>query len=569
MAVIDVERDAVVVRIVYDGPPFAGKTTSVRSLARSLGRTSETPAEVDGRTTYFDWLEYTGGLFEGRKIHCQIFSVPGQPELDARRRALLALADAVVFVLDTSNAATVALSEAYVRQLTELLRQRTGAPVGVIVQANKRDLPGALSREEVQQVLGQDFARVALTESDASAGIGIRETFVFAVRLAIDRVRVEMEQAELALSKPAIDSAGQLLQALESVPLEFGAPPASAGRAGTAPRESVTSPIVSKEPAVAPPASMEASASPVALADEARTAMVSAVEPPRSAAWQRGRSSTLPLVPPLPRAALARSHGLAWSRPEGASPPSASPAATELAPLVPTVTVVSGAIWPPVEGRMILHEAGALGLVAHRLGRGEWAAGIGSDWRVHSGSSDEYASFEDGRRALISWAREHALLSPLLSSQRCIVLADTGIGTWRLWQVVRVAPALRGWLSESAQEHVAVLYRRLVEAASILGDALGRCGTTRLRPTFDNFGRGVGRYGGWYVGLMPGLAALAAPPPAEMEPEISIRLGEILSAELSSRCGELEHQVVGLWTGTSPWDAVVTSAILRAVRKSS
>ena len=67
MAVLDVDRNAVVIRIVYDGPPHAGKTTSLRALGRSLGRSVEAPSEVAGRTVYFDWMEYTGGLFEGSR----------------------------------------------------------------------------------------------------------------------------------------------------------------------------------------------------------------------------------------------------------------------------------------------------------------------------------------------------------------------------------------------------------------------------------------------------------------------------------------------------------------------
>ena len=77
MAILDPRSDAVVIRVVYDGAPMAGKTTSVRALGRGLGGEVASPAEVSGRTLYFDWLDYTGGLFEGRRIRCQIISVPG------------------------------------------------------------------------------------------------------------------------------------------------------------------------------------------------------------------------------------------------------------------------------------------------------------------------------------------------------------------------------------------------------------------------------------------------------------------------------------------------------------
>src|SRR5262245_19461841 len=105
MAVLSLSKDALVIRVVYDGPPMAGKTTSVRSLAGKLGSDVKAPEEVECRTLYFDWLDYTGGLFEGRRIRCQIVSAPGQATLASRRRRLLETADVVVFVSDSTSEA--------------------------------------------------------------------------------------------------------------------------------------------------------------------------------------------------------------------------------------------------------------------------------------------------------------------------------------------------------------------------------------------------------------------------------------------------------------------------------
>ena len=102
MAIIDIERDVIVVRIVYDGPPFSGKTTSVHALAKILDKrnTVFSPQEDPlSKTLYFDWMEYCGGFFKGYSISCQIISVPGQLSLMERRHFLLRTADSVVFVL--------------------------------------------------------------------------------------------------------------------------------------------------------------------------------------------------------------------------------------------------------------------------------------------------------------------------------------------------------------------------------------------------------------------------------------------------------------------------------------
>lgn len=48
MALIDSEAGEIVIRVVYDGPPEAGKTTSLRALAGSLAQPTYTPAEDAG-----------------------------------------------------------------------------------------------------------------------------------------------------------------------------------------------------------------------------------------------------------------------------------------------------------------------------------------------------------------------------------------------------------------------------------------------------------------------------------------------------------------------------------------
>jgi len=101
LAVLDLERNVVVIRIVYDGPPEAGKTTSLRALAGSLNRPLFCPEEHDGRTLFLDWMDYTAGRFEGKQIRCQIVSVPGQKRLIERRKRLLREADVIVFVADS------------------------------------------------------------------------------------------------------------------------------------------------------------------------------------------------------------------------------------------------------------------------------------------------------------------------------------------------------------------------------------------------------------------------------------------------------------------------------------
>jgi signal recognition particle receptor subunit beta len=214
MAILDPRSDAVVIRVVYDGAPMAGKTTSVRALGRGLGGEVASPAEVSGRTLYFDWLDYTGGLFEGRRIRCQIISVPGQATLAPRRRRLLESADAIVFVGD-STPVGFAADRSYLSGLQTVPGHLSGPPVGIVFQANKRDHADAVPIDTVRSMLANLGLRVGVVESVATESLGIREAFVFAVRLALDRVRDLMRTGELPNARPDVDSAQELLEDLQ------------------------------------------------------------------------------------------------------------------------------------------------------------------------------------------------------------------------------------------------------------------------------------------------------------------------------------------------------------------
>src|SRR6202048_4987079 len=214
MAVLDPRSDAVVIRVVYDGAPMAGQSTSVGALVRGLGSHVFTPAEVGGRTLYFDWLDYTGGLFEGHRIRCQIISVPGQATLAPRRRRLLESADAIVFVGDSSPAGFDA-DRGYLGGLCRVLEQLPGPPVGVVLQSNKRDHANAVPVAKIRSMLDDMGMRIGVVESVAIDGTGIREAFVFAVRLALDRVRELMRAGQLQTARPDVDSAQELLDHLK------------------------------------------------------------------------------------------------------------------------------------------------------------------------------------------------------------------------------------------------------------------------------------------------------------------------------------------------------------------
>jgi signal recognition particle receptor subunit beta len=372
MAVIDETRNVLVVRIVYDGPALSGKTTSLKALARGVSRHVECPAEMAGRTLFFDWVDYVGGLFDGRQIRCQIVSVPGQRDLAHRRKLLVQTADAVVLVLDT-RAEEWEFGLSWVRETAPYCRSQD-PPIGLVLQANKRDAPDAVSAETLRETLNR-IAPVAVVPSTATAGDGIRETFVLAVRMALDRVRALAAAGRLAKDKPAEDAPEALLQRL------------------------------------------------MVLDDQPRV-------PVNESLSQAVARSLLAEVEQPPAEEPASSRGVD------------SQGRTEVM-FVPDPMMPGGMIWPPVDGRALLHEVASLDIKPTRSGRASDWAGSGSGFRFHSLAGAIFSDGSSARHELLEWARLHSANMAHLSSGRAVILADAGSGRLRLWQIVRSEATLR------------------------------------------------------------------------------------------------------------------------------
>jgi hypothetical protein len=374
MAVLDPRNDTVVIRVVYDGAPMAGKSTSVGALGRGLGSNVYSPGEVSGRTLYFDWLDYTGGLFEGRRIRCQIISVPGQATLAPRRRRLLESADAIVFVGDSSPAGFIS-DRGYLSGLARVLEQIPGPPVGLVLQANKRDHPHAIPMGQIRSMIESMGMRIGVVESVARNGVGIREAFVFALRLALERVRALVRTQQLPEARPQVDTPQELLALLkkseEGSPLEYAAEP---GLIHTRVSDVRPQSIVSE-----------------AIAQAARE-----------------------------NETVAIGH----------------------VPAPPDARVESGLVWPPVDGRAVLHEIAKAHIQLSCSEQGDWSGMAQERWKVFSAAAEVFDDINAGRMMLVEAARSHATSNR--SQERCVALANDGQGRWRLWQITRLGTAQAG-----------------------------------------------------------------------------------------------------------------------------
>jgi signal recognition particle receptor subunit beta len=185
MPIFDPILRRLVVRVVYDGPGTAGKTTNVQQICRlfPVSKRTEmyTPGALKGRTMFFDWLEVDLATKGKIPVRVQILSVTGQETRSYRRRPLLKSADAVVFVCDSrpdhldNNRQRLLLLQRY-------LRERP-SPAPYLIQANKQDLPGALAPNVLLAQLRWK-QRVPVIPAVASDSKGVTETFQQAARAA-------------------------------------------------------------------------------------------------------------------------------------------------------------------------------------------------------------------------------------------------------------------------------------------------------------------------------------------------------------------------------------------------
>lgn len=192
MAFINYTTNSLTVKIVYYGPGLSGKTTNLRYIYDKLEPASrgelvclETEAE---RTYFFDLLPVKAGFIGPYQISFQLMTVPGQVYYEASRRNVLIGTDGIVFVADSQ----AALLDANLESLDSLRRNFQErkidlASVPMVVQYNKRDLPGLVPLETLEALINPD--RHPSIEAAAVAGRGVFETLREIARLTVPIVR--------------------------------------------------------------------------------------------------------------------------------------------------------------------------------------------------------------------------------------------------------------------------------------------------------------------------------------------------------------------------------------------
>jgi hypothetical protein len=194
----------------------------------------------------------------------------------------------------------------------------------------------------------------------------------------------------------------------------------------------------------------------------------------------------------------------------------------------PDAGVPAGLVWPPVEGRLELHEASALGLYASRGPNGDWWSTAEKAWIACSFRAAWFPELEAGRAALVAWARWLSTLGGRLSARRAIALCASGAGTWRLWQVGRREPNLRDLVRAAlAEPHPDRAADGLLRACEVLAEADAEMAPLGLPVTAVSVGCVEGE-GVRYVGILPAAAA-AVPAVAPHHERVRAVIGPLVA----------------------------------------
>jgi len=183
MPIVNYTAREITCKIVYYGPGRSGKTSNLRALHDKVDKLNRgrlmTLDTRDDRTLFFDLLPifFRTSSFSFR---IKVYTVPGQPVHEATRKVVLAGADGVVFVADSSpdqHQANRASWHNLVANLATFALDR----IPVVVQYNKRDLPSAVPIATADH-FGDPNRR--LVEARANVGAGVTQTFFELVGLA-------------------------------------------------------------------------------------------------------------------------------------------------------------------------------------------------------------------------------------------------------------------------------------------------------------------------------------------------------------------------------------------------
>jgi len=210
MVVVSYSGREINAKIVYYGPGLSGKTTNLEKIYDSVpesnrGRMVSMKTQTD-RTLFFDLLPLDLGELSGMKTRFLLYTVPGQVYYNATRKLVLKGVDAIVFVADSSPDKMAENRES----LTNLEQNLKSYGLDLktvpwVIQFNKRDLPDALSTDQMNKELNR--WNVPTYEAQAANGSGVFETLRGVSKLLLSKISKDVVEKDKGLGAPRASKA--------------------------------------------------------------------------------------------------------------------------------------------------------------------------------------------------------------------------------------------------------------------------------------------------------------------------------------------------------------------------
>jgi len=192
-------------KLVYYGPAFGGKTTTLQTLHRLTDPEGDqrllSLKTTNDRTLFFDLLPFDLGSILGYRVAMKLYTVPGQVRYETTRQTVLRGADAVVFVADSSSD-RLEQNRWSLQNLRMNMRKAGMDPdkTPVLYQFNKQDKPNAARPQQVAAWLNVD--PTAGFPTVATEGRGVFETFVSASLAMLARIYEQADERTKGSIKP-------------------------------------------------------------------------------------------------------------------------------------------------------------------------------------------------------------------------------------------------------------------------------------------------------------------------------------------------------------------------------
>jgi signal recognition particle receptor subunit beta len=193
MSILNRSAREIMAKIVYYGPGLCGKTTNLEQIhdrvaPATRGKLISLATEKE-RTLFFDFMPVSAGKIRGYDLKFQLYTVPGQVYYNASRKMVLQNADGIVFVADSHPDRL----DANIESLQNLYQNLASLGIDLdtmpfVFQYNKRDTPGALPTDVLQQAL--NYEDLPAIEAVARNGEGVFETLGGVMALVEQQLRV-------------------------------------------------------------------------------------------------------------------------------------------------------------------------------------------------------------------------------------------------------------------------------------------------------------------------------------------------------------------------------------------